>query len=448
MAKTKTPSIVTQIVDKLYSEGAMKVAQMCETIKYSYKSVYTKALELQKLGLADKDDDGLWSLKDGGTPQTLITGELQAPGAGEEPGQEVEPGQEGTPAPAKMAPIARASGIPLDQRGMFIKHCTDIGIAPKEAIPTIADIFFSGDINSLEWLNQVLSKDAAGYVNHTQRRLMMSWWANTRRLDFDEEEYGFPPQRKGEKDVKGKRAGAQEEKPERRLDPGMGWKVDRDKDGAWITVPGGPMSYQEAVDAAERRALIDSYKKVGGGQEAEGEEGLEEGAPARKGTKRPETLMEYMMKKMVDNMLDGGRGKGDGDSDTVRQLTERIENMEKERLEGRFEHLEGVLAQLAARDPWEEYDKIEAMKQRFGGGASVVTDQSPAVQLIKDTTDKMDKNVGRLVGLFERTMLHSDVFNPETTRTTKDREGKASELLGEVQSRDRSRGLRKEAFGV
>jgi len=122
--------------------------------------------------------------------------------------------------------------------------------------------------------------------------------------------------------------------------------------------------------------------------------------------------------------------------------------MERERLEGRFEHLEGVIAQLAARDPWDEYDRIEAMKQRFGGGAPVVTDQSPAVQLIKDTTDKMDKNVSRMVGLFERTMLHSDVFNPETTRTTKEREGKAGELLGEVQSRDRSRGLRKEAFGV
>jgi len=441
MTKTKTPSIVTQIVDKLYSEGSMKVTQMCETIKYNYKSVYTKALELQKLGLADKDDDGLWSLREGVTPETLVTGVLKEPGAEETVVEGEEPDK-------KLPPITRSPGIPLDQRSMFIKHCTDIGIAPKEAIPTIADIFFSGDIDSLPWLNQVLSKDAAGYVNHTQRRLMLSWWANTRRLDFDEEEYGFPPQGKGGKDTKDKKAGPEEVKPERRLDPGMGWKVDRDKDGAWITVPGGPMSYQEAVEAAERRALIDSYKRGGGDQEAEGEEGLEEGSPARKGGKKQETLVEYMMKKMVDNMLEGNKGKGDGDSETVRALSERIENMERERLEGRFEHLEGVIAQIAARDPWDEYDRIEAMKQRFGGGAPVVTDQSPAVQLIKDTTDKMDKNVSRMVGLFERTMLHSDVFNPEATRTTKERESKAGELLGEVQSRDRSRGLRQEAFGV
>jgi len=154
------------------------------------------------------------------------------------------------------------------------------------------------------------------------------------------------------------------------------------------------------------------------------------------------------MKKMVDNMLDGGKGRGDGESDTVHQLTERIENMERERQEERFDRIEGMVAQIAARDPWEEYDKIESMKQRLGGGAPIVTDQSPAVQLIKDTTDKMDKNVSRLVGLVERTMLHSDVFNPETTRTAKERETKAGELLGEVQSRDRSRGLRKDAFGV
>jgi len=441
MSTTKTPSIVTQIVDKLYSEGAMKVAQMCETIKYPYKSVYTKALELQKLGLADKDDDGVWSLRDGVTPQTLITGEIGPPAPPAPGAEEVEPGK---PTP----PIARSPGIPLDQRSMFIKHCTDIGIAPREAIPTITDIFFSGDINSLQWLNQVLSKDAAGYVTHQQRRLMLSWWANTRRLDFDEEEYGFPPQGKGEKDTKGKKLGAAEVKPERRLDPGMGWKVDRDKDGAWITVPGGPMSYQEAIDASERRALIDSYNKGGGGQEAEGEEGLEEGAPARKGGKKQESLVEYMMKKMVDKMLEGPGAQGDGQSETVTKLTERIENMERERQEERFDRIEGMVAQIAARDPWEEYDRIQAMKDRLGGGAPVVTDQSPAVQLIKDTTDKMDKNVSRMVGLFERTMLHSEVFNPENTRTPKDRESKAGELLGEVQSRDRSRALRKDAFNV
>ncbi|GAH42186.1 unnamed protein product, partial [marine sediment metagenome] len=211
----------------------------------------------------------------------------------------------------KLPPIARSPGIPLDQRGMFIKHCTDIGIVPREAIPTIADIFFSGDINSLPWLNQVLSADAAGYVTHQQRRLMLSWWANTRLLEFNEEEYGFPPLGKGEKDTKGKKTSADEAKPERRLDPGIGWKIEKDKDSEWVAVPGGPMSYSEAVEAARDRQVIAAYAKKESGGDSEGEEGLEEGALARKGAKRPESLMEYMMKKMVDNMLEGSKAKGD-----------------------------------------------------------------------------------------------------------------------------------------
>jgi len=440
MTKTKTPSIVTQIVDRLYAEGPLSVSQMCETIKFTYKSVYTKALELQKLNLADKDDDGIWSLREGVSPQTLITGEI----GGAPPGA---PGAEGAEPGKPLPPIATGRGIPLDQRGMFVKHCTDIGVIPREAIPTIADIFFSGDINSLSWLNQVLSQEAAGYVTHQQRRLMMSWWANTRQLEFDEEEYGFQPEGKGEKGAKDKKAAAEAAKTEKRLDPGIGWKIEKDEDHEWVAAPGGPMSHSEAIEAARDRQVIAAYAKKEPSGDSERDEGSGEGAPARKGGKKEESLVEYMMKKMVDKMLEGPGTQGDGASETVRALTERIENMERESLEKRFDNIEGALAGIAARDPWEEYDKIESMKQRFGGGSPVVTDQSPAVQLIKDTTDKMDKNVSRMVGLFERTMLHSDAFKPETTRSTKERDEAAGQLLSEVESRDRSRGLRKQTFG-
>jgi len=441
MSKTKTPSIVAQIVDKLYAEGPMKVAQMCETIKYPYKSVYTKALELQKLNLADKDDDGVWSLRAGVTPQTLETGELEETGAAEAGVEGEEPG-------GKAPPIVRSTGAPLDQRGMFIQEMRNIGVAPKESIPTIASIFFSGDIDDLRWLEQVLKRDAAGFVTAHQRRLIISFWSNTRGLPYDPDEF-FP---EGEGEGKGKKpstkAGKVEEKTERRLDLGLGWKVERAKDGAWIAQPGGPMAYQEAVDAAERRALIDSYGRGKGEEEGEPIAEGEEGAPARRGGKRSETLIEYMMKKMVDNMLEGKGARGDGESETVTKLTERIENMERERQEERFDRIEGMMAQIAARDPWEEYDKIEAMKQRLGGGGPVVTDQSPAVQLIKDSTERVDKNINRLVGIIERTALRSEEFSPEETRSKQGRETKAGELLGEVQSRERSRGLRKEVFNV
>ncbi|MBA7672817.1 hypothetical protein ES703_81004 [subsurface metagenome] len=129
-------------------------------------------------------------------------------------------------------------------------------------------------------------------------------------------------------------------------------------------------------------------------------------------------------------------------------LTERIDNMERERQEERFEHLEGMIANIAARDPWEDYDRIEAMKTRLGVGGPVVTDQSPAVQLIKDSTERVDKNINRLVGIIERTALRSDEFKPEETRTPGQRESKAGQLLGEVQTRERSRGLRRDTFGI
>lgn len=440
MTKTKTPSIVAQIVDRLYSDGALTVSQMCETIKYPYKSVYTKALELQKLNLADKDDNSVWRLREGVTPQTLETGELQEIGE-EEPGEEEGDGK-------KTAPIVRSTtGAPLDQKSMFIQEMKNIGVAPKEAIPTVASIFFSGDIDNLKWLEQVLKRDSAGFVTPHQRRLIISFWSNTRGLPYNPDEF-FPelddegrPKKavaKGEKE---------EEKPAKPFDLGIGWKIGKDKTGEWEAQAGGPMNYKEAVDAAKERQMITVWGRREGEPEAEMEVEGEEVTAGRKGGKKTESLMEYMMKKMVDNMFGEGKAGGDGDSETVRRLTERIDDMEREKNEERMERLEGMVAQAISRDPWDDYDRIEKMKVRLGGGGSAVTDSSPAVQLIKDATDKMDKNVGRLVGLMERTVLKSEAFAPEETRSPQDRERKAGELLSEVRSRERSTTLRKDVFG-
>ncbi|MBA7672816.1 hypothetical protein ES703_81003 [subsurface metagenome] len=271
MSKTKTPSIVAQIVEKLYSEGAMKVSQMCETIKYPYKSVYTKALELQQMNLASKDDDGVWTLREGVTPRTLETGEIeQVRPAAEVAGEEVSS--------EKVPPIARSTGAPLDAKGIFIEQLKNVGVTPKEVIPTIAGVFFSGDIDSLPWLNQVLTRDAASFIAPNQRRLVISFWAHTRGLPYDEEEFDFGVvgEIKGQKVVT--KAGKVEEKPERRLDPGIGWKIEKDKDSEWVATPGGPMSYPEAVEAARDRQVIAAYAKKESGGDSEGEDTLEEGA--------------------------------------------------------------------------------------------------------------------------------------------------------------------------
>ncbi|KKK90638.1 hypothetical protein LCGC14_2721010, partial [marine sediment metagenome] len=287
----------------------------------------------------------------------------------------------------------------------------------------------------------------AGWVTPRHRRLVMEWWARTRGLPFEEDEYAFVPEAEA-KAKKGARGEEDEPAAGQTMDAGVGWKIEKDDDGDWVAIPGGPLpTYKEALEAAKQRQVLAAYaKRPASGADDNGDD--EEGErPSRKGGKRGDSIVEKMMMKMVDKMLDGDQGKGSVESETIQRLMDRIDQMDKDRQEERMERLEGMVAQSLARDPWEDYDRISQMKERLGGGAPAVTDQSPAVQLIKDSTDKMDKNVGRLVGIMERIVLRDGDIKLENTRTPEAREDKAAELLETVQDRARSRGLRKAAFG-
>jgi len=201
------------------------------------------------------------------------------------------------------------------------------------------------------------------------------------------------------------------------------------------------MNYREAVEAAERRHLIGAYQTPRETSRAESGDGNE----AR--PNREDSLLERMMLKLVENMIDGNKGGDSAGDEKVERLQDQINRLQDERIESRFERLEGLVTQAVNRDPWDEYNKINAMKERLGIGAPVVTDNSPAVQLIKDSTDKMDKNVGRMVGIMERFVLREGDFKPEETRSEDDRSKKADELLETAQARARSRALRKQTFG-
>ena len=88
-------------------------------------------------------------------------------------------------------------------------------------------------------------------------------------------------------------------------------------------------------------------------------------------------------------------------------------------------------------------DAIEGPRQ-----VPVVTDQSPTVQLIKDQSDKLDKNMNRLAGILERTMLRGqeDVI-PKEHSTPEERDQRAERLLGRMEQAGRSRELRRDLFG-
>jgi len=432
-------NIEEQVIAHLTKKEMATSKQMAKTISYKAKSIETKCLLLEGKGLifrAQEDataSPNIWQKREGVTVDTVKTGELTMNS------------QTGEPTTSPAATPAESQD--LDQKAMFIDHLTKIGVSPKAAIPTIADIFFSGDINSLPWLNKVLLEEAAGFVNPNQRRLIVSWWSHTRGLPYKEEDF-FPEPEAEEKARKGPGRGKPgEEKPVKPLDLGVGWKVSKDQVGDWVALPGGAMTYQEAVEAAERRHLISVYQTPKGDESGD-DDG--EGEPVRRragGGKREEPLVEKMMMKLMDKMLDGDKGRESAGDERVERLQEQVNRMQEERLEDRFERVEGLIAQVASRDPWDEYDRIQSMKDRLGVGGAVVTDQSPAVQIIKDSSDKLDKNVSRVVGIMERFILREGDFKPEETRSESERAQKADQLLETARDRERSRGLRKNAFG-
>ena len=146
----------------------------------------------------------------------------------------------------------------IDQRSIFIQTLQAVECSPREAAATIADLFFSGNINDPKWLKRVLTRDAAGFLPPRGQRLMFSFWCITRGLPFDEED--LPPV---EFDTDEENNQFDEnfdpEIPAPPFDPGLGWRIEKDKRGHWIPVPGGPLAYEEAFRYAQQREFISRY---------------------------------------------------------------------------------------------------------------------------------------------------------------------------------------------
>ncbi len=453
MSATKKPSIRTQVVQILSAHGPMDCAGMMNYITgVEKKSVHNECLELEKLNLVSRDANDVWSVREGVTPETLKTGELKT--AAPIPGS-VPPPPATPPAPPIPPPpeLPKSAGMTLDQRVMFMSHLVGIGVQPKEAIPSITDIFFTGDINNLQWLKQVLEKEAPGFVRPDQRKTIISWWAHTRGLPFKEEDFPFLE----EEPTKGKKV-TEKEPPKSTVakvmeKAGVGYQVVRDKDGVWIARLGGELTYEAALDRCETQNTI---MAMGRGQVVEPEEAAEEGTegkPAVKGAKKAESLQDYFMKKVIDEFIEGRHGRGDEDNPQIKEMskqlekaTSTIEQMREEREQERFDRIEANIAALAAQNPWEDTASIERMRQRLGIQPSGITDSSPAVQIIKDTTQKMDKQADRLAGLVERFIIKTDEFRPEEKRSPEEKEAKAAVLLDEATKRKQSSDIRKRAF--
>ena len=146
----------------------------------------------------------------------------------------------------------------IDQRSIFIQTLQAVECSPREAAETIADPFFSGNINDPKWLKRVLTRDAAGFLPPRGQRLMFSFWCITRGLPFDEED--LPPvefDADEENNQSGENLKSEISAPP--FDPGLGWRIEKDRRGHWVSVPIGPLTYEEAFRYAQQREFISRY---------------------------------------------------------------------------------------------------------------------------------------------------------------------------------------------
>lgn len=457
MSTARGVPIADQVIKVLYENGPKKAGDMRTWIKFPYKSIYQKCLDLQKMGLVSKDDQSVWTITPGVTPKTLETGEREPPGSHKPVGGDGttdNPPKDKTP-PDGETPAGGATGMALDPRALFEQTMKSVAVKPPEVIPTIANVFFGGDIDNLQWLHDVLRRHASGFVAPNQIRLIISAWSTARGLPYDENEFPLEGFDKGKSVKPGEKEETKTGAAKLMADAGIGWKVVKDKDGDWVAQPGGTMSQEEATAAAERRATIAA---MGLGVPAASSEETPEsgdGKPVPKTGKGSRSFQDIFMEKAIDHFFDKDKTKDGEDSPTIKALTVQVQQANqtiqqlKDQQEKEWkEKMEANLAAIASRDPWSDPTEIARARQLLNIPSTTVTDNSPAVQVLKDSTEKIDKNVGRLVGLIERVALKSDEFRPEERRSSAEKEAKAGDLLNEAAERERARALRLRTFGV
>ncbi|KKK58057.1 hypothetical protein LCGC14_3048260, partial [marine sediment metagenome] len=339
---------------------------------------------------------------------------------------EPEPGAPGSPPAGGSAPADEGTqNQPLSgDQDEFRRLLQDCDV--RKALETITKTFFAGDPEDLNHLASVL-EDARAYVQPLYKRMIVRYWARYIHREVPailDDRLNRPEGDKGDRN----RPGAD-------LMEDIGWKMVKDRDGDFVALPGGELTYEKALRyAATTMASRGSPK---------GEVGGDDDEPTT--DKRRRGGQDPLVTLLLDRLLP----KEGGSDDKVAVLEAKLEKLQEDARAAEMSELKGMVAAIANRDPIADF---LAMKERLvlidgGPRGPEVTDQSPVVQLYKDTSHMMDKNVNRLVGMMEQLMLRgAGELVPEDTSTPAEREAKAEALLAEMDQGDRSRALRKELF--
>lgn len=433
-------SCIEEIRDVLLEHGPMDTDGLMKYITDKHDTIQSKALILMANNLLSRNEQGEWVLSKEVTKETVLPHDY--------PGKKGDAGKGGRSEPGG------GRGASLDPQPLFESICKGVSLK-QDFIPTISQLFFNGDIDDLNWLHQVLTRLSAGFVAKDQARFIEATWAKTRNLPYNPDEFVID-EPEGSKGKKG--AGKQEEQavvPNILDKTGIGWRVGKDQAGDWVPIPGGPMTYQQAFEGAKDMNAIAAVRSgIASPTGEEPGEGDGSKSPAR-GARPVQDFRDKVLDKVIDKLLDNSVGGNREDSpmlkamqDQNRELMRTIEQMREDQQREWRERIESNIAAIASRDPWSDPVEIARARQLLGVQTSTITDQSPAVQIFKDSADKLDKTAGRLLGIVERVALQSDQFRPEETRSPAEKEAKAGQILDEAGRRERSKTLRQQAFGV
>ncbi len=303
-----------------------------------------------------------------------------------------------------------------------------------KGIDPIVEMFFSGDPEDLENLVQVL-EDARAYVQPLQKRMIVRYWARFTQ------HWPLPNTLEERLNQDGGRGSAADYKSTgSEFMEDLGWKVEKDRDGEWIPRPSGDLTYSQALKWC---ATMNASRPM----VTEREEDPEEETPTR-GRKRGRQE-DSMMGKLLDRAFPDR----DERDERIQALERRLEESDRARQDDRMDRIEAMIAAQANRNHVRELLEFQTQLQAaglLGGGPQQhVTDTSPTVQLVKDQSDKLDKNMNRALGILERVALrdHNTLAPEETSTSPQEQEARAAELLGKMRQGTRSKALRTQLWG-
>jgi hypothetical protein len=309
-----------------------------------------------------------------------------------------------------------------DKFKALLKEC---GV--NKAIDPITEMFFSGDPEDLANLVTVL-EDARAFVNAGAKRMLVRYWATYIQRAV--------PDTLEERLSQDGRGGDSKKTPGSEFMEDLGWKVEKDRDGEWIPRPSGDLTYSHALKWA---ATMNASRPV---MEKDEDPEDREDTPTR-GRKRGGRQEDSVLAKLLDRAFP----ERDDRDETIKALERRLDEQDRSRQDDRMERLEAMVGAVLNRNPMADYIDMQTQLQTLGLGGGPqqhVTDTSPTVQLVKDQSDKVDKNMNRALGILERVVLkdHNTLTPEETSSSPKEQEEKAAELLGKIRQGTRSKALR------